>query len=152
MIYLIGALRNLRVQEVAHELRANLGGEEVFDDWASPGEEADEKWQAYERRRGRTYRQALDGWHAQHVFHFDKTHLDRARAAVLLQPAGKSAHLELGYIIGQGKPGYILYLAEPERFDIMMLFATEVFTDVYHLIEALRRLPQERTPNDERTS
>lgn len=137
MIYLIGSLRNPRVMQIADTLRTHLD-EEVFDDWASPGPTTDEEWQAYEKGRGRTYVDALAGHHARHVFEFDKYHLDRARAVVLLQPAGKSAHLELGYVIGKGKPGYILYEGEPDRFDVMMLFATGIFTKIDELINALQ--------------
>jgi nucleoside 2-deoxyribosyltransferase len=53
--------------------------------------------------------------------------LDRCDAAVLLMPGGKSAHLELGYTIGKGKPGFIVFDEEPERYDVMTQFATEIF-------------------------
>jgi nucleoside 2-deoxyribosyltransferase len=52
-------------------------------------------------------------------------------------PAGKSAHLELGYIIGQGKPGYILFDKMPERLDVMHVFANGVFFDVEELGQTL---------------
>jgi hypothetical protein len=134
-IYLIGSMRNAKVMAIAKTLREN--GFDVFDDWISPGPDADDKWQEYERLRGRTYRQALDGYHARHVFELDKYHLDRCDAAVLVQPAGKSAHLELGYIIGSKKPGYILLDGEPPRFDIMSLFATDIFESVDEMLFTL---------------
>jgi nucleoside 2-deoxyribosyltransferase len=93
---------------------------------------------AYERMRGRTYVEALDGWHAKHVFDFDKRHLDRATAGVLVSPAGKSAHLELGYLLGKGKPGFIFFTEEPERWDIMTQFATGLHTNVDALIADLQ--------------
>jgi hypothetical protein len=134
-IYVIGSMRNARVPLVARALRA--GGWDAFDDWHSPGPEADDWWQAYEKERGRTYAQALAGYHAQHVFALDKHHLDRCDAAVLVMPAGKSGHLELGYMIGRGKPGYILLDGEPERYDIMSLFATEIFESLDEMLFTL---------------
>ena len=59
---------------------------------------------------------------------------------VLALPAGKSGHLELGWALGQGKRGYILLEeSDPERFDIMYLFATKVVASVDELIEELSR-------------
>ena len=54
-------------------------------------------------------------------------------------PAGKSGHLELGYIIGRGKPGYILFDEVPERYEMMVQFCTAVFFDREALLEELRR-------------
>lgn len=124
MIYLIGSLRNPEIPVLGEVLRN--AGFEVFDDWFSPGEQADEKWQAYETARGHTYRDALNGYAARHVFEFDKYHLDRADIVVLTLPAGKSGHLELGYSLGKGKPGYVLFHEIPERWDVMYQFATGV--------------------------
>lgn len=127
-IYVIGSMRNPRVPEVARSLRAL--GYDAFDDWYSAGPEADDKWQEYEKSRGRTFAEALQGYHAKHVFELDLFHLDRCAAAVLVAPAGKSAHSELGYMRGAKKPTFYLLDGEPERFDVMVQFASEgVFTD-----------------------
>lgn len=136
-IYVIGSLRNKRIPEIAIKLRSH--GLNVFDDWFSPGPQTDDEWQAYERARGRSYKEALAGHHAKQVYEFDKHHLDQADAVVLVCPAGKSGHLELGYIIGKGKPGYILLDGEPERFDVMYQFATDIFYNEEELIECLNR-------------
>jgi nucleoside 2-deoxyribosyltransferase len=141
MIYLIGSLRNPAIPEIGQELRA--AGFEVFDDWFAAGPEADDYWMKYEKNRGHNLGEALKGNAAQHVFNFDKKFLDKADSAVLVLPAGKSGHLELGYIIGQGKPGYILFdnVPEPDRFDVMYNFASGVFFDRKSLIEKLSELP-----------
>jgi nucleoside 2-deoxyribosyltransferase len=131
-IYVMGSMRNPRVPEIANLLRE--AGWDAFDDWISPGPNADDCWQEYEKQRGRTFREALDGYHAQHVFALDKYHLDRCDVGVLVLPAGKSAHMELGYLRGCKKPTYVLLDGEPERFDIMYLFATECFTSVDELL------------------
>ena len=135
-VYIIGSMRNPRVQEVAKALRG--AGYDVFDDWQSSGPDADDHWQAYEKARGRTFREALGGYHAQHAFALDKLHLDRCDACVLVAPAGKSGHLELGYMIGRGKPGYILLDGEPERYDLMMLFATGIFVELDEMLRVLK--------------
>lgn len=135
MIYLIGSLRNPEVPSLAAVLRS--AGHEVFDDWYAAGPEADDYWKKYEIERGRTYSEALSGLAAKHVFSFDKFHLDRADTGVLLLPAGKSGHLELGYLIGQGKRAYIL-LDQPDRWDVMYQFATGVFSTQEELLAALR--------------
>src|SRR5258706_9150607 len=98
IVYLIGSLRSPRVPKVAEELRA--AGYEVFDDWYAAGPEADDYWQRYEQAKGHTYAEALAGYAANHVFNFDRTRLMRADAGVLVLPAGKSGHLELGYLVG----------------------------------------------------
>ena len=120
-LYMIGSLRNRAgVTQVAKEIRTL--GLEAFDDWLAPGPKADDNWKEYEEDRGRTYKEALNGWAAQHVFAFDHHHLDRVDGAVLILPAGKSCHLEAGYIVGSGKPLFILMDA-PDRWDVMNLFA-----------------------------
>lgn len=111
---------------------------EVFDDWHAAGPNADDCWRDYEQARGHGLKEALAGHAAQHVFGFDRSHLDTSDAAVLLWPAGKSCHLEFGYIIGQGKPGWIVLDGEPERYDVMLNFATRVFTNIEDLIEELK--------------
>ena len=136
-IYLIGSLRNPEIPYIANRLRA--AGFDVFDDWWSPGRETDEEWQKHERIRGRSYKEALNGYHAQDVFAFDKRHLDRCDAAILVMPAGRSGHLELGYVIGAGKPGYILFDEEPERYDVMYAFATDTFFGVDEMVATLPR-------------
>ena len=140
-IYLIGSLRNPKIGEIANKLRA--AGHDVFDDWFSAGPEADDYWQKYEQARSHNYKEGLAGYAAKHVYSFDKHHLDRCDIAVLAVPAGKSGHLELGYVIGTGKPGYILFAddmpaAGPDRWDVMYQFAKDVFFTVDELITALK--------------
>jgi len=138
-IYLIGSLRNENVPMLAKELREHLNIE-IFDDWFSPGPKADDYWRDYEKLRGSTYKQALNNYAGKHVFEFDKHHIDRLSIGVLYMPAGKSGHLELGYMLGQGKRGYILFDKEPERWDVMYQFATNIFFDKSELIAELKEV------------
>lgn len=135
MVYLIGSLRNPEIPRIATRLRDN--GFDVFDDWFAAGPEADDKWRDYERARGRTQRDALKGYAAQHVFNFDKAHLLRASAVVLAAPAGKSGHMEFGWSLGRGCPGYYLLNGDPDRYDVMLNFATKVVTSVDELVGVL---------------
>lgn len=138
-IYLIGSLRNEEIPEHAKTLRSL--GLDVFDDWFAAGPEADDYWKKYEIQKGNNYRAALRGHAATHVFDFDKYHLDRCDAAVLALPAGRSGHLELGYVIGSGKPGFIILdddYIEDGRFDVMYKFATEVFMNMEEMIDYFR--------------
>jgi len=138
-IYTIGSLRNEQVPIIANKLRD--AGYEVFDDWYSAGPEADDKWQAYETARGHNYKQALEGYAAKNVFNFDKKHLLDNEIVVLILPAGKSGHLEFGWFLGGGKPGYILFDDDVEncRWDVMYQFANGVYFDLDDLIEKLKK-------------
>lgn len=114
--------------EVANRLRQE--GWDVFDDWMAAGPEADDYWQKYEQQRGRSYSEALKGYAARHVYEFDRTHLDTSDIGILVLPAGKSGHLELGYLCGQGKSTFILLDKDPERWDVMYQFATAVINNL----------------------
>lgn len=137
-IYLIGSLRNPDVPALAIDLRQL--GFDVFDDWFAAGEKADDSWQAYEQGRGHTFAEALRGRAAQHVFEFDQQHLREADLGVLLMPAGKSGHIEAGFLAGQSKPVYVLLPEEPNRFDVMYAFFEDVFCVRTDLLAALKSL------------
>lgn len=136
-VYLIGSLRNDKIPAIGACLRDV--GFEVFDDWYAAGPEADDYWKQYEEARGHDYAEALKGHAAEHVFEFDKHHLDTSDLAILVLPAGRSGHLELGYMVGAGKPGYILH-DNPERWDVMYRFATGVFFSDKEMYDALQAL------------
>jgi hypothetical protein len=136
-IYLIGSLRNPAITTLGNALRAE--GFSIFDDWMAAGPEADDYWRDYEKGKGHSYKEALAGAAAKNVFQFDKTHLDESEAAVLVMPAGKSAHLELGYMAGSGKNTFYYMEDEPERFDVMLQFCTRVCFGYDDLMEALRK-------------
>lgn len=138
-VYLIGSLRNPAIPVLGKELREI--GVEVFDDWFAAGPIADDSWQEYEKAKGVSYDAALNGFAAQHVFAFDLHHLNRVDAVILVLPAGKSGHLELGYARGIGKKCFILFDKEPERWDVMYNFANGgVFFDKEKLKEELKKL------------
>lgn len=138
VIYLIGSLRNEKIPHIANQLRKL--GFEVFDDWFSPGPEADDFWRNYEKTRGSTYKQALKNWAGKHIYEFDKFHIDRADIGIMYMPAGKSGHLELGYMIGKGKRCFVLFDEEPERWDVMYQFAEDVYFSFEELAKKLKEI------------
>lgn len=121
-LYLIGSLRNPEIPVIANELRSV--GVDVFDDWYAAGPHADDCWRDYEKGRNHSYRTALQGHAARHVFDFDHHHLRRVDGALLVLPAGRSGHMELGHASGLGKKAYVL-LDNPERWDVMYQFAKD---------------------------
>ncbi len=137
LIYLAGSLKNPIIPDVGNALRES--GYDALDDWWAAGPDADDYWRTYERYRGRSYIDALGGRAAQNIFHFDQAYLDLADAIVLIAPAGKSTHLELGYALGSGKPGFILEESEPSRYEVMPNFAWQVCASLDELIAALNR-------------
>ena len=125
-IYLLGSLRNPKVPVLGNELRKR--GFIVFDDWYAAGDKADDHWQDYEEGRGRDFGAALrDGRSAAHVFNYDLYNMAASDLIVMLMPCGKSGHLEFGYARGEGRPGFIYFDGgEPDRWDVMYKFATEI--------------------------
>ncbi len=145
-VYLIGSLRNPEVPKIAKRIREL--GLEVFDDWFAAGPEADDKWRDYEKARGRNYKEALDGYAADHVYRFDLKHLEECDVAILYLPAGKSGHLELGYILGMAKAGFdkkgYILLDNPERWDVMYKFAHGLFHSFEELEQELLRIKENK--------
>lgn len=134
-VYVIGALNNPEIVKVGNALRA--AGFNAFDAWYGAGEQADLTWEAYERERGRSYAEALYGDAATNIYEFDKKHLDASQMAVLVQPCGRSGHLEAGYMVGCGKPVFALFPEEPAKWDVMTRFLTSVSFDIEELIADL---------------
>ncbi len=146
-IYLIGSLRNPVVPTLANELRQD--SLEVFDNWYSAGERADDAWRDYERARGHSYAEALGNHSAKHVYAFDSFHLNRCHAAVLVLPAGRSGHLEAGVAAGQGKPVFMLLDpdGEPERLDVMSQFLYRVCANLDALRTEIAGYPWPKLPD-----
>ena len=137
LIYLIGSLRNPEIPHIGIKLRD--AGFDVFDDWWSASPDADDWWQEHETLKGSTYREALYGPHAISVFEFDRKYLYQADIAVLVMPAGRSGHIEYGHMTGHNKPCYVLFTGEPDRYDVMYRFGTDIAFSVTELIEVLQR-------------
>ncbi len=132
-IYIIGSLRNEKIPDVGNAIRT--AGFDAFDDWWGTGPKADDHWLDYEKKRGRTYEEALQGRAAQNTFALDRDNILRSEGVIMVLPAGRSGHLEFGFARGHGKPGVILLDKEPERYDVMYNFASKVTTSLPAAIE-----------------
>lgn len=137
-VYLIGSLRNAEVQILAMKLRAL--DVEIFDDWHAAGPEADDYWMHYEKARGRSYKEALSGAAAKNVFEFDKRNLLASDAVILVMPAGKSGHLELGFCCGRGIKTAVFFNETPERYDVMYQFADYIAETEQEIIQWVKEL------------
>ncbi len=138
LIYIAGSMKNRDgIRKVAEQLRS--AGFEPFLDWIMPGEDTDSKWQEFEEAQGHTYLEALAAPHAWDVFNFDKTWLDKSDALLVVWPAGKSAHTEMGYMVGCGKPAFIYTPELPEKWDVMELFAAESPEDL-HISNSMEKI------------
>jgi hypothetical protein len=143
-IYVIGSLRNRnKVMKFANELREQ--GYTVWDDWTSPGKDADIHLWKYYKQRGFTYEQMIQSDAARNNYEFDRRHLERADCVVMFGKCGKSGHMELGFSAAR-KPAFLFLEKEPERPDIMYGFLYDskggIFFDMQKLFAALKALGQ----------
>ena len=129
MIYVAGSLRNPKMPEVRDFLQKHIPEHRIFMDWYAAGPEADDHWKTYYQDLGMTYKEALAAPASVNVYNFDKRHIDMSEFMVLVLPAGKSGHMELGYQIGRGKHGIILLEEGVDRWDVMYQFADLVTYD-----------------------
>jgi nucleoside 2-deoxyribosyltransferase len=109
-IYLASSWRNPAQPETVIWLRSL--GHEVYDfrnpatnDSGFSWREIDPYWLHWSAAQ---YLVALTSEEAKRGYAFDKNALDWCDTCILLLPCGRSAHLEAGYAIGQGKPTYIV--------------------------------------------
>ncbi len=81
---------------------------------------------------------ALRSFRAQEGFALDRAALDACDFCVCLLPCGRSAHLEAGYTIGQGKP--TLFYLSPDSFEpeLMYLLGKACVTTDEELLDALQ--------------
>jgi nucleoside 2-deoxyribosyltransferase len=123
-IYVASSWRNLMQQGVVHTLRA--AGYEVYDfKNPEPGDdgfrwmEIDPAWESWDPE---TFRESLFHPIALRGFNRDMEALKRCDVCLLVNPCGRSAHLEAGWAIGAGKR-VILLLADGDAPELMYLMA-----------------------------
>ncbi len=152
-IYLASSWRNEQQPGIIRLLRER--GYEVYD-FRDPEDnggtgfqwtDIDPYWQRWtpsECKRGLQHEIAKSG------FLRDKNALDWANVGVLLLPCGRSAHLEAGYLVGQGKPCFILFW-EPQEPELMYKLGTVVLSieDLLNQLRAVR--PDAETTRDKGT-
>ena len=138
-IYLASSWRNPNQPRAVEMLRA--AGHEVYDfrnpPSGSPGfawTAIDEDWPFWSPAK---FIQRLRHPIARQGFKFDKEGLDWCDTCVLLLPCGRSAHLEAGYAIGQGKPTLIVLDNDKFEPELMYLFADEIVPDISDMLFGL---------------
>lgn len=127
-IYVASSWRNLEQPEIVTRLRA--AGHEVYDFRnPAPGEEGfkwsaiDPDWRSWDASR---FRDALQHPIAQHGWGLDQGGMEWADTCVLALPSGRSAHLEAGWMAGQGKR-VIVYAGELNEPELMYLTLGHAF-------------------------
>ena len=142
-VYVASSWRNPAQQEVVRALRHD--GHDVYDfknpvpgdvgfSWRGVTDVSLERWDAEHFSR-----QVLDHPVAARGFGYDMDALSACSACVLLLPCGRSAHLELGYAVGQGRLTIVLMpkLDEPE---LMVRMCDYVETTLDGVRQQLARL------------
>jgi hypothetical protein len=121
-IYLASSWRNAEQPFLVRQLRA--AGHEVYD-FRNPapgntGFHWSEIDPQYHHWTPQQYREALAHPIAQSGWYLDQSAMDWADTCVLLLPSGKSAHIEAGYMAGEGKDVFI-YTPGPTEPELMYL-------------------------------
>lgn len=141
-IYLASSWRNPSQPGAVDQLR--MAGHEVYDfrnpapgntgfSWST----VDPDWRYW------THEGFIDGLAhpcARHSFALDKSGLDWCDTCIVLLECGKSAHLEAGYAIGQGKETFFVFGSTGNvEAELMYLLAGEkhVFASLSELIARL---------------
>lgn len=139
MIYVASSWRNTdRLNEVVRALRG--AGHEVYDfredggfSWSDIDPSIPGGIGVEANTSSRDYVEMVMHPIATAGFERDMKHLDEADTVVLVLPCGKSAHLELGYAIGQGK-NTIIYLEDPMQPELMYRAANNMVTNIQELL------------------
>ncbi len=90
-----------------------------------------ENWTPWEFIAALKHEQVMVG------FSLDFAAMNLCDVCVLVMPCGRSAHLELGYMLGQGKPGYIL-LDDSGEPELMYRIVTGLCTGINDMIRQLK--------------
>lgn len=151
-IYVASSWRNENQPTTVEILRAV--GHEVYDfrnprpgDNGFAWSEIDPEWLGWDPR---SFRDLLDHPVAVGGFESDFDAMQWADTFVLELPCGRSAHLEAGWAIGQGKPTAILLRPEGFEPELMYRMAATVVCDYHELFTWLRGLaaPPPINPGD----
>ena len=144
-IYVASSWRNDQYPEVVEAIRT--AGHEVYD-FRNPKEHLHESDQGfhwkYMDRNWKSWSpdefiEALNHPRANAGYQSDQEALDSSDATVLVMPCNRSAHLELGYAAGQGKPTIILLSETDAQPELMYKMASCLVTSIDDVLTALNR-------------
>ena len=139
-IYIASSWRNRNQPAVVECIRAK--GHEVYDFRHPPGGDGLDSWRKvdpnWERWTPEEFRAALKTPIAKASLSSDFDAMKWAEALVLVLPCGKSAHLELGWAIGQKKKTVVLldHASEPE---LMYGLVEHLCVTLDEVLETLKR-------------
>lgn len=141
-IYVASSWRNVYQQCVVEDLREH--GHETYD-FKNPQSgntgfhwsEIDPAWKYWTPER---FVEGLQHPIAQKGFQSDFDAMHWADVCVLVLPCGRSAHLEAGWMRGNGKPTFVLHPPECLEPELMYLIADRVFTSMVDLLARLEIL------------
>lgn len=143
-LYVASSWRN-QLQPIVVSLLREVG-HDVYDFRNPPGatgfawREIDEEW---ERWTPEQYIKALEHTRAEAGFTSDFNAMRDAEGCVLVLPCGRSAHLEAGWFVGQGRPVFVL-LDQSSEPELMYKLAARLCTDEVELLIALREQEAQR--------
>jgi hypothetical protein len=137
-IYVASSWRNNLQPKIVELLRGN--GFDVYDfkeesriSKAFHWSEIDEEWKNWDHEN---YMNGLNHPLAQAGYDSDYAAMKWADTMVLVQPCGRSAHLELGWAVGQGKKTVML-LSEEIEPELMIKMVDHIVFDQDSLLEVL---------------
>ena len=139
-IYVASSWRNPRQREIVQGLRR--WGHEVYDfknpkpgdfgfSWTQVSEVPPKDWTAADYIKALEHPRALQG------FNNDFSAMLWADTFVLVLPCGRSAHLELGWAVGQGKRCYVLLEEKIDEPELMYLIGAKLITSAEQLHDEL---------------
>jgi hypothetical protein len=138
-IYVASSWRNSLQLVVVHVLRRC--GHEVYDFKHPAPAVSGFGWKQLTDQpppwSGEILREVLGNPIAAASYGYDIAALRACDAMVLVLPCGRSAHWEMGYAMGQGKPGYVVMFGpdEPE----LMYREAKILTGIGELFDAFWR-------------
>ncbi len=134
-IYVASSWRNNFQPAVVTALR--IAGFEVYD-FKNPPDKAGFGWEQinadWKDWTNDEYLYALEHPLAEEGFKADFDAMKWADTFVLVQPCGRSAHLELGWAVGAGKHTCILLSTEPEEPELMVKMCDHISHDIIDLL------------------
>lgn len=125
-----GVVSVLRLDHEVYDFRNPRSGYHGFH-WS----EIDSNWKAWDPS---TFRLALDHPIAARGFSTDFYAMRWADTFVLVQPSGRSAHLEAGWAVGSGRELHILLGPGRSEPELMFNLADRIHVHIDELVLALR--------------
>jgi NTP pyrophosphatase (non-canonical NTP hydrolase) len=152
-IYVASSWRNPIQPDIVAALRT--AGHEVYDfrnpapgqkgfAWRDCGGEAATDGPGTGAKTISSYLEAIRSDRAAEGFRYDKGAMDWADTCVLVLPCGRSAHLEAGFMAGEGKDTYILLHEDKFEPELMYLLNTSICTNIVEVIDLMAK----RHPGD----